>query len=88
VDRAFAGGELPARPAGLPGWHGDTSGISRDYPAGWDAAATMVPEIAALAVEMAHRPDLDIRVGAARVHDHAHRRGRRDRTRPRDGHPA
>ncbi len=66
-DQVIRAEDLPARLAALRGWRGDTSGISRAYPAGWDAAAAMVPEIAALAVEMAHRPDLDIRWSSLRV---------------------
>lgn len=74
-DQVISTADLPARLAALPGWHGDTSGISRDYPAGWDTAAAMVPDIAALAVEMAHRPDLDIRWSALRVFMTTHTAG-------------
>jgi 4a-hydroxytetrahydrobiopterin dehydratase len=74
-DEVIPEAELPGRLAALPGWHGDTSGISRDYPLGWDAAAAAVPEIAALAVEMAHRPDLDIRWAALRVFMTTHTAG-------------
>ena len=74
-DQIISPADLPERLAALPGWHGDTSGISRDYRAGWDAAAAMVPQIAALAVEMAHRPDLDIRWSALRVFMTTHTAG-------------
>ena len=74
-DQLIGAGELAVRLASLPAWHGDTSGISRDYPAGWDKAAAMVPEIAALAVEMAHRPDLDIRWATLRVFMTTHTAG-------------
>jgi 4a-hydroxytetrahydrobiopterin dehydratase len=74
-DQVIHAEDLPARLAALPGWHGETTGISRDYPAGWDAAAAMVPEIAAVAVEMAHRPDLDIRWSALRVFMTTHTAG-------------
>jgi pterin-4a-carbinolamine dehydratase len=60
-DQIIGDADLPGRLAKLPGWHGDTTGISRDYPVGWDAAAVMVTDILPLAVELEHRPDLDIR---------------------------
>jgi 4a-hydroxytetrahydrobiopterin dehydratase len=60
-DQVIPASELEARLAALPGWHGDTEGIARDYGIGWDAAAAAIAQVAALAVEMAHRPDLDIR---------------------------
>ncbi|MGH3252347.1 MAG: 4a-hydroxytetrahydrobiopterin dehydratase [Trebonia sp.] len=60
-DQVIPASEIEARLAALPGWHGDAKGIARDYETGWDAAAAAIPQIAALAVEMAHRPDLDIR---------------------------
>lgn len=74
-DQIISPADLPRRLATLPGWQGDTAGIERTYPAGWDAAAAMVPEIAALAVEMAHRPDLDIRWSALRVFMTTHTAG-------------
>jgi 4a-hydroxytetrahydrobiopterin dehydratase len=60
-DQIISTADLPGRLALLPGWQGDTRGIAKDYGIGWDAAATVMPEIAGLAVEMEHRPDLDIR---------------------------
>ena len=60
-DQVIAAADLPGRLAALPGWEGDASGISREYPVGWDAAVAMTARIGMLAVEMAHRPDLDIR---------------------------
>lgn len=66
-DQVIPAASLPERLAALPGWQGDASGIARDYPVGWDAAAAAVPRIAALAAQMEHRPDLDIRWAALRV---------------------
>lgn len=66
-DEVVPAGELPARLAGLPGWQGGAAGIERTYAAGWDAAAAMVAQIAPLAVEMEHRPDLDVRWSGLRV---------------------
>jgi 4a-hydroxytetrahydrobiopterin dehydratase len=60
-DQIIAAADVPGRLSALPGWQGDTSGIAKDYSIGWDAAAAAIPQIAALAVEMAHRPELDIR---------------------------
>lgn len=66
-DEVIPEGELPARLAALPGWHGTVTGIERAYPAGWDAAAAMVAQIVPVAAEMAHRPDLDVRWAGLRV---------------------
>jgi 4a-hydroxytetrahydrobiopterin dehydratase len=60
-DQIIAAADLPGRLAELPGWHGDTTGISRDYPVGWDAAVAMTARIGMMAVELTHRPDFDIR---------------------------
>jgi 4a-hydroxytetrahydrobiopterin dehydratase len=66
-DQVIAPADLPGRLAALPGWQGDTTGIERTYAAGWDDAAAMVAQIIPLAVEMEHRPDLDIRWSGLRV---------------------
>jgi 4a-hydroxytetrahydrobiopterin dehydratase len=60
-DQIIAAADLTGRLAALPGWEGDISGIGKDYPIGWDTAAAITPQVAALAVELEHRPDLDIR---------------------------
>jgi 4a-hydroxytetrahydrobiopterin dehydratase len=60
-DQIIDAASLPQRLGELPGWHGDASGISREYPVGWDAAVAMTVKIGPLAVELEHRPDLDIR---------------------------
>lgn len=60
-DQVISADSLPARLSALPGWHGTTAGISRDYPVGWDAAVAMTVRIGMMAVELAHRPDFDIR---------------------------
>lgn len=60
-DQVISAVDLPERLAALSGWHGGTTGISHEYPAGWDAAVIMTVRIGMLAIEMAHRPDLDIR---------------------------
>jgi 4a-hydroxytetrahydrobiopterin dehydratase len=66
-DQIIPAADLPGRLAALPGWQGGTAGIERTYPAGWDDGAAMVAEIIPLAVEMEHRPDLDVRWAGLRV---------------------
>jgi 4a-hydroxytetrahydrobiopterin dehydratase len=53
--------ELPARLAALDGWHGNTHGISKTYALGYDNAIRAVGEIGQAAIELEHRPDIDIR---------------------------
>jgi 4a-hydroxytetrahydrobiopterin dehydratase len=60
-DEVIAAGQLGKRLAGLEGWHGDTSGISKDYRVDYDTAIRVVAEIGKAAVALAHRPDIDIR---------------------------
>jgi 4a-hydroxytetrahydrobiopterin dehydratase len=48
------------------GWTGDTSQISRTFAVEYDVAMQIVAEVAAVAVEMEHRPDVDIRWGRLR----------------------
>ena len=74
-DQVISAVDLPGRLAALPGWRGDTSGISREYPIGWDAAVTVASQLGPLAVEMAHRPDLDIRWTGLRVFMTTHTAG-------------
>lgn len=57
----IAAAELPGRLAALDGWHGDTAGISKTYAIGYDDAIRAVGEIGQAAIELEHRPDLDIR---------------------------
>lgn len=74
-DQVISAVDLPDRLASLPGWQGNASGISRDYPIGWDAAVALAVKIGPLAVEMAHRPDLDIRWTGLRVFMTTHTAG-------------
>lgn len=60
-DEIIPAGELSDRLAALAGWHGDTSGISRTYSIGYDDAIRAVAEIGEAAIELEHRPDIDIR---------------------------
>lgn len=74
-DQVITAAELPGRLAALDGWQGGTGGISREYPVGWDAAVVIAVRAGMLAVEMAHRPDLDIRWTGLRVFMTTHTAG-------------
>jgi pterin-4a-carbinolamine dehydratase len=53
--------DLPGRLAAAAGWHGDTTGISKTYAVGYDSAIQIAGEIGRAAIELEHRPDIDIR---------------------------
>ena len=54
--------ELERQLGGLPGWVGDTLGIGRSYELpDFPTAIRAVDEIALVAEEMNHHPDIDIR---------------------------
>jgi 4a-hydroxytetrahydrobiopterin dehydratase len=74
-DQVIPEASLPGRLAALPGWEGNAGGISREYPVGWDAAVAVAAGIGSLAVEMAHRPDLDVRWTGLRVFMTTHTAG-------------
>ena len=59
--------DVAARLAERPGWHGDVHEIRRTYRLDYDSAMKVVAEIAPVAVELEHRPDIDIRWGALTV---------------------
>jgi 4a-hydroxytetrahydrobiopterin dehydratase len=60
-DEVLTAGQVSERLATLEGWHGDTSGISKDYQVDYDTAILMVSDIGQAAIELEHRPDIDIR---------------------------
>jgi 4a-hydroxytetrahydrobiopterin dehydratase len=60
-DELITSEQLSERLGGLDGWFGDTSGVSKDYSVDYDAAVRIVAEIGKVAVELEHRPDIDIR---------------------------
>jgi 4a-hydroxytetrahydrobiopterin dehydratase len=66
-DQVIPAAELDARLAAIPGWKGDTSGISKEYPVGWDTAIRIAAGTGPLAAELEHRPDMDIRWTGLRV---------------------
>ena len=74
-DQVISAADLPERLAELPGWDGDASGIFCESPVGWDTAVVMAVRIGTLAVEMAHRPDLDIRWSGQHVFMTTHTAG-------------
>jgi 4a-hydroxytetrahydrobiopterin dehydratase len=60
-DEIITAADLDGRLADLDGWHGTTAGISKVYAIGYDAAIRAVAQIGQAAIELEHRPDLDIR---------------------------
>ncbi|RCG30021.1 4a-hydroxytetrahydrobiopterin dehydratase [Sphaerisporangium album] len=46
---------------GDTGWSGDTAEISRTYAVEYDTAIRIVAEVGVAAIELEHRPDIDIR---------------------------
>ena len=66
-DQVIGAAELRERLAGAEGWHGDTTGIGKDYAIGYDDAIRAVAEIGRAAIELEHRPDIDIRWAGLRV---------------------
>ena len=60
-DEIISAAELPGRLAPLKGWHGDTTGISKIYSVGYDTAIRIVGDVGQAAIELDHRPDIDIR---------------------------
>ncbi|WP_326644069.1 4a-hydroxytetrahydrobiopterin dehydratase [Streptosporangium sp. NBC_01755] len=49
------------------GWSGDTNEISKNYSIDYDSAMRAVAEIAQVAIELEHRPDIDIRWDHLRI---------------------
>jgi 4a-hydroxytetrahydrobiopterin dehydratase len=43
------------------GWSGDTAQISQAFAVDYDTAIRIVTEVGAVAIELEHRPDIDIR---------------------------
>jgi 4a-hydroxytetrahydrobiopterin dehydratase len=74
-DEIIAGADLRRRLAELPGWGGVGGGISRTYAIGYDDAIAAVAEIGAVAIELEHRPDIDIRWAELTVYLTTHTAG-------------
>ena len=60
-DEIVTADRLADRLAALDGWHGDTGGVSKDYRTDYDTAIRIVAGIGQAAIELEHRPDIDIR---------------------------
>jgi 4a-hydroxytetrahydrobiopterin dehydratase len=75
-DEIIPASELHGRLAAIPGWH-TTDGISivRTYEIGYDDAIRAVTEIGHAAVELEHRPDIDIRWAGLTVYLTTHTAG-------------
>lgn len=74
-DEIIRGDELQRRLAGLRGWGTDGTGIFRAYAIAYDDAIAAVAEIGAAAIELEHRPDIDIRWGKLNVYLTTHTAG-------------
>ncbi|MEV6861355.1 4a-hydroxytetrahydrobiopterin dehydratase [Streptosporangium subroseum] len=59
--------EEVARRLASNGWSGDTGQISKSYSIDYDSAMRAVAEIAQGAIELEHRPDIDIRWDRLRI---------------------
>lgn len=59
--------EVEAHLVSRPGWNGDTAQIEKTYDVPYDTAMAIVSGIAQAAVELEHRPDIDIRWDKLRV---------------------
>jgi 4a-hydroxytetrahydrobiopterin dehydratase len=53
--------EVRARLAERPGWSGDTQEIHKTFHLDYDTSIRAVAEIGQAAIELEHRPDIDIR---------------------------
>jgi 4a-hydroxytetrahydrobiopterin dehydratase len=74
-DEKITAAELPGRLAALDGWHGDTTGVTKAYAIAYDDAILAVAEIGQAAIELEHRPDIDIRWDRLTVHLTTHTAG-------------
>ena len=67
--------QLEERLADLEGWHGNTGGIGKDYQIDYDTAIRIVADIGKAAIDLEHRPDIDIRWDRLHVHLTTHTAG-------------
>ncbi|MFC6084372.1 4a-hydroxytetrahydrobiopterin dehydratase [Sphaerisporangium aureirubrum] len=59
--------DMVARRLESSGWKGGTEQISRTYDVAYDTAIRIVAEIGEAAIELEHRPDIDIRWDRLRI---------------------
>lgn len=74
-DEVLTAEQVSERLAALEGWRGDTSAITKDYGVDYDTAIVLVAEIGKVAIELEHRPDIDIRWDRLRVSMTTHTAG-------------
>lgn len=74
-DEVLTAAQVSERLATLNGWRGDTSAVTKDYEVNYDTAIEIVVEIGKAAVELEHRPDIDIRWDRLRVSTTTHTAG-------------
>lgn len=74
-DEVLTAGQVSERLAALEGWRGETSSVTKDFEVDYDTAIEIVAEIGKAAVELEHRPDIDIRWDRLRVSMTTHTAG-------------
>lgn len=74
-DEVLTAEQVSDRLAVLQGWRGDTSAVTKDFGAEYDTAIKIVTEIGKVAVELQHRPDIDVRWDRLRVSMTTHTAG-------------
>jgi 4a-hydroxytetrahydrobiopterin dehydratase len=74
-DEVLTAEQVSERLAALEGWRGDTSVVTKDFEVDYDTAIVIVAEIGKAAVDLEHRPDIDIRWDRLRVSMTTHTAG-------------
>ncbi|MGW5751662.1 4a-hydroxytetrahydrobiopterin dehydratase [Nocardia rhamnosiphila] len=74
-DEVLTAEQVREKLAVLDGWSGDTSAVTKEYRVDYDTAIDIVAEIGKAAVELEHRPDIDIRWDRLRVSMTTHTAG-------------
>ena len=74
-DEVLTAEQVSERLAALEGWHGDTLSLTRDYESAYDTTIDIVAAIGKAAIELDHRPDIDIRWDRLRVSMTTHTAG-------------
>lgn len=74
-DQILTPEQVSERLSHLEGWRGTTGSISKDYRVGYDTAIRIVAEIGNAAIELEHRPDIDVRWDQLHIHMTTHTAG-------------